>query len=223
MKATRNSINLSIIALMLLGSLSVAFLNSCGSKSEGESASEEITEPIDASEEIGTLLNNKNYTKSTFSQLIEQDGIHENYDSKWKPDNSNIDEELYDALANEKEVVFTGNWGDISSSFYPNGFDGFVWEYKYFNQNCWSDNNVPHFIEVDLSTPDKYLLKTEEWYNKVSKFSKSIANKKTAIVGKIVEISVAGAESACKNGWLRVHIDGKTAKVYNLETKQRVY
>jgi len=223
MKELKNTINLSIIALMLLGSFSVTFLNSCGSKSDGESGSEEITEPIDAADEIENFMKNKNYSKATFSQIIEQDGIHENYDKKWKPENSNLDEELYGALTNEKEVVFIGNWGEISSSFYPNGFDGFAWEYKFFNPNCWSDNNVPHFIEVDLSTPDKYLLKTEEWYDKVSKFSKSIANKKTAVVGKIVEISVAGAESACKNGWLRVHIDGKTAKVYNLETKQRVY
>ena len=223
MKTLKNSINLLMIVFIFLGFVSVTLLNSCGSKSDGESGSEEITEPIDATEEIGTIINDKNYSKSTFSQIIEQDGIHENYDSKWKPDNSKLDDELYDALASEKEVVFTGNWGDISSSFYPNGYDGFVWEYKYFNPNCWSDNNVPHFIEVSLSKPDKYLLKSDEWYAKVDKFAKAIANKKTAIVGKISELSVSGAESACKNGWLRVSIDGKTAKVYNLETKQRVY
>jgi hypothetical protein len=209
------------------------FFISCGSKST-EDGFEELVEPIDATEEISKLSSSKKYTKEVFSSYVQNDGIHSYSKDEWL-NNTPLNDELSQAKFKEKEVVFTGIWSKYNSDFSSNQYwtdAGMQWDFVHVNPNCWSNPNVPNTIEIKITVPEdgffkdtqiKKDLSDDKWTALKKKLSGTLAGKEVAIKGKITKIIAKGGTSACEDATLRIWIDGTTAKVYDLNTKKRVF
>lgn len=227
---------LTSVTLLFAVIVTVFFFTGCGGSESSGDSNQELEAPIDAGSEIEGLLQGQKYTRDKFASLIEADGVHESYKKDafynegaplWKTDATNMDEDLYAAMESETEVVFVGTWGagEAGGSFYPNGHSGILWQFMFYNPNCadvGGPSKIPHFVEVDISNPHISGFKqSDDWYKRY--FALKLDGKQVILTGKIKSVIASGGESACKNGWLRVHLDGEGAKIFDVQSKQRVF
>jgi hypothetical protein len=203
--------------------LFAAVFTGCGGD---EDKPEDLTESVEASSDIEEYLSETKYTKSSFAAVVERDGIHKGYEgSKWTPNDRQLADQLYQAMESETEVVFTGKWGsgETTGSFYQNGFWGIVWQYSFNNPNCaevGGSASIPHFVEVSVESPTIHDLNFDSYKARLKELR--LDGKEVILVGKIKSVTASGGESACKNGWLRIELDRKGGKVFDVQAKQRV-